>query len=48
MSPRQTRFAGFFAGAIGTIMLGLFLTVAITGQAVGVGPEPKLPVDFID
>ncbi|MFQ6552769.1 hypothetical protein AAD018_010565 [Aestuariibius insulae] len=48
MSPRQARFAGFFAGAIGTIVVGLFLTVVITGQAIGTGPEPKLRVDFID
>ncbi|MFQ6548730.1 hypothetical protein AADZ90_012280 [Aestuariibius sp. 2305UL40-4] len=47
LSRRQTRFAGFLAGAFGTIVVGLFLTVAITGNAFGV-EERKIPASFIE
>lgn len=47
LSRRQTRLAGFLAGAFGTIVVGLFLTVAITGDAFG-AEERKIPASFID
>lgn len=44
MSKRQAKLAGFAAGFIGTIVLGILAGVIATGQPFGVAPDPVPPV----
>lgn len=44
----QVRFAGFFAGAIGTLVAGVLFTVIYTGEGYGTapGPVPQVYTNF--
>ncbi|MEL7106202.1 MAG: hypothetical protein AAGM21_09800 [Pseudomonadota bacterium] len=35
-----TKFAGFLAGALGTLVLSILFSVVYTGQGYGTAPDP--------
>ena len=43
-----TKFAGFGAGAVGTLIGGLLFTVIYTGQGIGTAPDrvPQVYTNF--